>query len=66
MTRTAVYEWHDAKTGMLIGCGSQFELNHWTAEGVYSPGTVTIGKIIGWESPEADTRRAAMWAKEAA
>lgn len=61
--RVPVYNFHDT-SGMLCGCGTQTELDHWSAQGVMDG--YTVGKVIAYESPETDRRRKAAWALEAA
>lgn len=58
-----IFNFHDADN-RIIGCGTQAELDHWTAEGVMAG--VRTGRQIGAEPASEDERRKAAWAREAA
>lgn len=57
----AVYDWLD-ETGAIIGCGTQYEFDHWQAVGTLDG--CSVGKRIAWESPSMDAKRAAAWKAE--
>lgn len=55
-----VYEFQLAD-GTPMGCGTQAELDYWTAEGVFVD--YVRGGILGYEPASMDDKRRAAWAK---
>lgn len=58
-----VYEFQLAD-GTVMGCGTQAELDYWTAEGVMEG--YQLGRVLGHEPASMDDKRRAAWTKEAA
>lgn len=61
MAQVPVYEFLTA-SGTLVGCGTQVELDYWSANDGPMAG-FRVGKIISYEPASEDERRKAAWAK---
>lgn len=62
MQKVPVYAWLMGEEE--IGCGTQVEFDHWSAEGTLIG--VTRGPVLCYEPASEDARRMAAWAKVAA